>query len=500
MAPEDQIIEEQPEALPDLEIEMREQIDEALAALEKRRVGYAVLQDYMDGDHNLVYASERFKKVYGSLFEALCENLCPVVVDVAADRLSISGFALPSATISEEEVSETPEGEIPEAQSVEDDAGDQFAEVIDAFMEAQNFPVLEDDIHEESLAMGDAYIIVWKDGDTVTLHPQKAAWCTVVTDSLNGDVLAGIKLVKPDEDKPTTLVYIYYKDRVEAFQIGNRLSLQNAVPYGPGYKQAHTFGVVPMVHFKVGGALAAFGRSTIEDVIPLQDALNKAIDDLLVGSEFHAFPQRWATGIQLKRDPITGDVINPFDKSGGVWYTEGEGARFGNFPQASLKDMLETIESFEQMIARVSATPVHYFSPMTGYPSGESLRVSEHRLTSKVGKLQRRFSVPWLSVLKIALKIDTSGLEPTWEDLAPVNEKEQVEIALAKQEAGVPIVQTLVEMGYTEAQARSFAEQSKAEKQTAGAALLKAWEAAGGGVQGEGDGDDPSEGVGFGAE
>ena len=43
-----------------------------------------------------------------------------------------------------------------------------------------------------------------------------------------------------------------------------------------------------------------------------QDAINKYRADALVASEFAAFRQRWAIGIDIPVDPETGRPIEPF--------------------------------------------------------------------------------------------------------------------------------------------------------------------------------------------
>ena len=54
------------------------------------------------------------------------------------------------------------------------------------------------------------------------------------------------------------------------------------------------------------------GRSEIAAVMSNQDAINKYRADALVASEFAAFRQRWAIGIDIPVDPETGRPIEPF--------------------------------------------------------------------------------------------------------------------------------------------------------------------------------------------
>jgi len=70
------------------------------------------------------------------------------------------------------------------------------------------------------------------------------------------------------------------------------------------------YGRVPVFHFP-NRRVYDYGISDLADVIPIQDALNKALMDMLVAMEFGAFKQRWVTGIEYETDPVTGKPKPP---------------------------------------------------------------------------------------------------------------------------------------------------------------------------------------------
>ena len=45
--------------------------------------------------------------------------------------------------------------------------------------------------------------------------------------------------------------------------------------------------------------------------MPLVDALNKCLADMMVTSEYVGRPRRWATGIELAEEPVLDDDGNP---------------------------------------------------------------------------------------------------------------------------------------------------------------------------------------------
>src|SRR5690606_31008791 len=59
---------------------------------------------------------------------------------------------------------------------------------------------------------------------------------------------------------------------------------------------------VPVFHVANNGRTGEYGRSEIEPVIPLQDALNKTLMDMLIAMEFAAYPQRYIIGAEPENE------------------------------------------------------------------------------------------------------------------------------------------------------------------------------------------------------
>src|SRR5690606_30803740 len=66
--------------------------------------------------------------------------------------------------------------------------------------------------------------------------------------------------------------------------------------------EEHGLGVVPVVPIYNEPTMLGEGRSDLDLVIPIQDAVNKLVMDMIVASEFAAFKQRFATGIEIPTD------------------------------------------------------------------------------------------------------------------------------------------------------------------------------------------------------
>jgi hypothetical protein len=89
-------------------------------------------------------------------------------------------------------------------------------------------------------------------------------------------------------------------------------------------------GVVPIVEFRNRPRLLGEGRSEIADVISVQNQINKLVCDMMIAAEFSAFKQRWATGVEIPTDPMTGEPLQAFPAAiERLWAVESEAAKFG---------------------------------------------------------------------------------------------------------------------------------------------------------------------------
>jgi hypothetical protein len=421
-------------------------IQPALNALAARRDTYRLVQQYYDGEHRLVFASEKFRNTFGSMLKAFADNLCPSVCDAVADRLEVTGFAA--------------------------EQGDE-ALIADAWAiwQAQRMDRRSGEVHLEALLCGDAYVIIWPDVDgNPVLYPNDADCATVTYDPERpGQIVRAAKAwITPDSYARLTL---YYPDRIEKYR--SRRTAKGAIPArarefepfevdGEAWPLPNPYERVPVFHFANNARIGRFGRSELADVIPLQDALNKSVADMLVAGEFVALPQRWATGIEIDVDPATGKPLENAWRPGvdRIWTVGSELAKFGEFAAADLSKFLQVQDSFRLEIARVSRTPLHYFQWQAGGrgpASGEALRYAEAPFLGKVADRQLAYGNGWEDVMRFALRVmgkpvDDLRLSALWRDPAPRGEKEHAETLTLKKALGVSETQILREAGYSDDQ------------------------------------------------
>lgn len=444
---------------------MADDLKWAIEDLRARQLDYVAAADYYYGRHRLSFATDKFRNAFGSLLKAFADNLCAVVVDIVADRLQVVGFTC-------------------------EDGDESVGEFAALLWRANRMDRRAGEVHSESLRAGDAYMIIWPDASGVPrFYPQMAASCTVAYDvEMPGEIIKAAKLWYLSDDKLWRL-NLYYPDRIEKYGLA---ATQADFPTGANftaYKVAgeawplvNPWGRVPLFHFANNAPTGQLGRSELADVIPLQDALNKAVSDMLVAMEFVALPQRWVTGLDVDIDESTGRPRSPFVPGADrIWSVAAPDARFGEFSAANLVQFIAVQEAFRTEIARVSRTPLHHLMPTAAeFPSGEAMKVAEQPLLSKIKDRQVAWGNVWEDIMVLALTMTgqspTGGLACNWVDPTPRNIQEQLQAALLKQQLGVSNAQLLRELGYTPDEIATFAAERATEGAVLGEQLLTAFD------------------------
>lgn len=435
----------------------------ALDGIRGRLLDYVLANDYYYGRHRLAFATEKFRNAFGSLLKTFADNLCPTIVDTVADRLVVTGFS--------------------------SDAHGDDAQAADIWR-ANRMDRRAGETHTEALKSGDSYVIVWPDANNVPrIYPQAATLCTVEYDTDNpGAILKAAKLWKDNAER--WRLTLYYPDRLEKY--ASIPAKGSDFPSGPGmfspfevpgepWPLSNPWGVVPVFHFANNAFTGTFGRSELADVIPIQDALNKAVADMLVAMEFVALPQRWITGVEIELDETTGQPRQPFVPGADrIWTIGAPDARFGEFAGADLTQFITVQEAFRLEGARVTRTPLHHFMPKASeFPSGEAMKTAEQPLLSKIRDRQIAWGNVWEDVMLLALRMtghEATGLSCNWLDVTPRNERDLVETLLLKEQIGVSKKQLLREAGYTDEQIAQFEQERETEQDDAAEAMLAAFD------------------------
>jgi hypothetical protein len=224
--------------------------------------------------------------------------------------------------------------------------------------------------------------------------------------------------------------------------------------------EPNPLGVVPLVPFINRRNRRPEGFAEHEDVLSIQNRINLSLINLIAAMKYGAFRQRYAAGLEVDEDPITGKAIEPFKLDiRKLWTTADPDVRFGEFEATDLRPYIAAVESAVQDLAAISRTPPHYLLGQVVNVSGDALKAAETGLVSKVRDRQRNFGESWEAVMRLSFKIlgdeqraNAYDAETVWRDPESRTVSELADAAVKKQAAGVPWRQRMEDLGYTPAE------------------------------------------------
>ena len=447
------------------------------AEIYARRPMIAKATRYYDGDHDLSFASEKFLEAFGGLFHAFADNWCPLVIGAVEERLEIQGFRV------------DPQGDADEAASV--------------IWQRNDLDLQSQIAHTEGLVQGAHYATAWiddLDDSKAKITIESAERAAVLSHpKIPSRRMAGLRTWIDDDGYEHAELFL--PDRVYLFRSKTKRNgpimdasrvhwvAEDHPDLEPkldaSSSMANPLGKIPIVEFLNKPRLsvsrrAGFGaHSDLAPIMPLQDAANKIFADLLVASEFAAYPQRWVTGWEPDVDDETDAIIPPRFRSGAgkTWWSENADANFGSFPAASVDGYVKLIEMIVQHIASISSTPPHYLRASADRLSGESLRSAETGLVSKVRRKQRSLETQWEEVMRLAGSIESNRtlaeaerMETIWRDPETRTESEHVDAVMKRKDLEVPLEQLWQDLGYSPEQISRFpAMRARSQIETAAA-------------------------------
>lgn len=398
------------------------------------------LDAYYEGEQPLSYmAPELLAELDGRIRQVVI-NWPRLVVDSLEERLDVEGFRLSDAAEADERLW-------------------HWWQANDLDEESQLG-------HLDALTMRRSFVIVGADDDdedTPLITVESPLEVHAERDPRTRRVAAAVKRWSEDAEpgKPKTeFATLYLPEATAWFK-------RDGGEWAETERDDHEIGMVPVVPL-VNRARTRNrqGVSELKDVIPLSDAACKIATDMMVSAEYHAVPRRVAFGFD-ESDFIdeAGNPVSAFSRAvGRMWATEKsklEGADVVQFPEASLNNFHQTINSLAALVASLSGLPPHFLGLTTDNPaSADAIRSSEARLIKRAERKQRSFGGSWEQVMRLAVRIQTGewdtgmrGLETIWRDASTPTVAQAADAAVKKFSTGiVPLRQTREDLGYTQAQ------------------------------------------------
>jgi hypothetical protein len=392
-------------------------------ALEARMPGVLHYHAYYQGVQRLAFATSKWRDTFGSLFNELADNWCQLVVDAAVERLNVVGFRFG-----------------PFDESADEEAWQLWqANYLDADSTLA---------HTEACKVGVSYVLVTPnvdDPDTPRITVEDAT--QVITLQAPDDRRRRLAALKRwTELDGTSRAVLYAPDAFYRFA----RSKQRKTWVADGPPVPNVAGIVPVVPMLNNPTMMGSGISDLNVVVPLQDAVNKLLADMLVNSEYVAFPQRFVTGLEIPIDPETG---RPLDRErflssvSRLWVAENPDVKFGQLAESDGAGYVHQIEALIQHVAAQTRTPPHYLLGQSGaFPSGESLKATETGLVAKVKRKQVTFGESWEEAMRLAFlyrgdqsRGAAANAETLWRDPESRSEGELVDALIKLQSIGYPL-------------------------------------------------------------
>lgn len=404
----------------------------------ERRLVIRRYVNYYEGVHNLAFSSARFRKVFGNQISNFADNWTSVVVQAPAERMSVQGVRLG-----------------------DDDSYDRDAWGIWQRNELDGWSAVH---HTSTLTTGYGYALVWADGEDVSITIEDPEQMYVAYEAGTRRRKAALKQWR-DEWTGLEFATLYLPDALYKFQtdkptdeLAPEITQHKWIPRKVDEQVLNNpLDEVPVVEFLNDPTIQGKGRSEIRRVIPVQDAINKLNVDMLVSSEYAAYRQRWATGLEIPIDPDTGKPVEAFQAAvDRIWATATPDAKFGEFSETRLSNFVEAIEMLVQHVAAQSRTPRHYFWQAGQSPSGDAIKSAETGLVAKVKERMVHYGERWEEVFRLAFKVleDPRGkitdAEIRWGDPEYRTEAELTDAIIKQYQTGLITWRKALErLGYT---------------------------------------------------
>lgn len=418
----------------------------AVQALTEDNNNYETYEDYYKGDHSLAFATDRWTETFGTEFEEFSDNWCQVVVDAVVQRMEITGWR------------------------ADEDAGEEGKRLVkqaEELWDSQALDVEEIDLTTQTLVKGDGYLICWPTpgseiaNATAELYYNDPVDVAVYYDPANRRNMARATKRYMDEEGLVHLM-LYTHEQIIHYNLPTSWTPEQVAMFGlqggspeiavsGGWQliseEKNPYHQIPVFHFKNRSNGSTHGTSELVTVIPMQNAVNKLLMDLLVGSEFGSFRQKHITGGAA---PVNSDGTKGWRAGADrVWHTTDPLARFGEFGQIDLTQIFNSVDAVVAHIAKITQTPLHYLRSSGDMPSGEALKTAESGLVHKIIAKQKAFGHTWGRAMMFALQIENGGkldltsrqlkLRPVWKSAETRHDLEQAQVAQLKSILGIPL-------------------------------------------------------------
>jgi hypothetical protein len=367
----------------------------------RRAEVYAAYRELVEDVHPLPESTETSQK-FARMAGLSTTNLMGLAAEATAERMSVEGIRI---------------GDEPEADK---DAWRIWKD--------SDFDAGSDEAIAAALICERSFVSVSppKNGENPRLNYEDPSQ-VVLAYSPEGERIAALK-VFGDEWTGDTFGTLYtpgfvvrMTQRGDGDPFGPSRWLARQMPNGAQAVTRNPLGEVPF--FELQNRPLGEIRSELAPLVLPQRLLNQTMFNVQAIAEYGAFRQKWATGIEVPRDPATGEPVAPYAANiASLFVAEGSDARFGDFNATDLKPHLDLAREIAGHMARISRLPATYFLTDVSNVGAETLALIVGGLVAKCQRRVKGYEPGLEGAIRLAFKAlgddrATARIEVKWAEM-----------------------------------------------------------------------------------
>ncbi len=368
---------------------------------------YRTLRDYYDGEH-LYLLNDRMREFLELDANIKFDlNYLPIPVDVLNERLRVKGFDTDEAV----------------------QGGDEG--IFWQWWKDNRMDAYQSDVHHAMLRDGDTFVLVgWDDAEDMPVFTHETAY-----DGTNGVI------IRYEEERRNRMRFARKTWRIESGPGAGSVQRMNI--YTPSVIFKYITGTrgwdrfidtnadgndqpwplpwvdsdgaplgIPVVHFRNNAGGYDFGKSEIKDLIPAQDALNKAVIDEIAGADIEGFGLITLTGGKAPPDDVQLGPRRILYANLGTW---------GSIPAGNLSGLSNLVTAYITRMAQMSRIPLSYFQVTGAIASADTQRADDTGLVSKAESRGVTAGNSWENVMTISRRLANAFGSTSYDEDVEIN-------------------------------------------------------------------------------
>ncbi len=411
---------------------------------------YTALRDWYNGVHNVPLTPRQKQYLERTSLFRFAVNYLRLPVELCVERLTVEGF-------------DGPEG-------IGGEGG-----ILDEWWTSGRLDALQNQVHRAAIRDGDTYLLVEWDKDEgrpvfshEPAHDGDEGMKVHYLSNLRREMTMASKVWTEHRFNDRGMVdatrrlNLYMPDRIERY-VEKGKNWERYEEPGYPWPIPNPIGHIPVIHFRWKDDGGNWGESELDQLITLQELINKASLDELEVADSSAFHRLVITGMNAPQETIS-FAVNDVIFIGGE---AGKDVGVTVVPANDLSQLRAQVFALVTRMAQIAHIPLQYFISTSQMPAADSQAADDTQLTAKVKSESVALGNAWEDAMYIALKMNkayTGGrdlergenIETRWSEFGRVDpmavEERRAAIVQALSAAGLGVegIVTLPALGYSE--------------------------------------------------